>query len=120
MKRTCLLVVVLLNFTEPSAGQEPSATTGNTLIESCQIYVDSLPDPVSSNFLGGYCLGLVHGVSDVAQVLGSPPLVCYPSGGTNSQLVRVVVKFLNDHPEALHKPDTVLVLEALNDAYPCQ
>jgi hypothetical protein len=36
-----------------------------------------------------------------------------------SQLERIVVKWLKEHPETLHNDAAPLVLIALHDAFPC-
>jgi Rap1a immunity proteins len=46
---------------------------------------------------------------------------CLPSGGiTNAQAARVVVKYLRDHPEELHRHEFTLAFWAFKDAFPCQ
>ena len=45
---------------------------------------------------------------------------CIPEEATNFELARVVVKYLNDHPNQLHKSYRLLVMLALEDAYPCK
>jgi hypothetical protein len=44
---------------------------------------------------------------------------CIPFGVMPLEAIKVVVKYLNDHPEKLHEADTILVLSALSNAYPC-
>jgi len=44
---------------------------------------------------------------------------CFPDGSTKGQYARVLVRFLNDHPERLHEDEGVLVLEAFEQAFPC-
>lgn len=46
--------------------------------------------------------------------------MCVPYEATVAEMVRVVVKFLNDHPTELHEVNAVVVLHAFHDAYPCK
>lgn len=46
--------------------------------------------------------------------------VCIPDQATVLQLARVVVKWLGDHPERLHEAQSVLIVKALQDAFPCK
>jgi hypothetical protein len=46
--------------------------------------------------------------------------VCWPKGVTVFQAVRVVTKWLNDHPEDLHNTARVEVMKALMAAFPCK
>ncbi len=58
-------------------------------------------------------------VSATAAIAATDELIC-PSESTNMMAVRVVVKFLNDHPERLQERENQLVFEALRKAYPCK
>jgi Rap1a immunity proteins len=46
-------------------------------------------------------------------------LPCLPDGTGSEQAIRIVVKYLNSHPEKLHKDAHILVVEALREAFPC-
>jgi hypothetical protein len=43
-----------------------------------------------------------------------------PAGISNDQAMRVVIKWLEAHPEELHESSRMLVLLALRDAFPCK
>lgn len=43
-----------------------------------------------------------------------------PDGVTNSQLTDVVVKYLSDHPETRQWDASMLVWNAIHDAFPCR
>jgi hypothetical protein len=100
------------------------ALTGSQLQEACKAVTDDNTPPIRL----GTCLGFVRGVVDtqamwevVAQVDKSYPKVhsCVPKEVEMKQTVQVVLKFLDDHPERLHEPAVILVLEALHNAFPC-
>lgn len=44
---------------------------------------------------------------------------CLPDDAPIAQYARVVVRWLREHPEKLHEPKSMLVMEALEDAFPC-
>jgi hypothetical protein len=78
---------------------------------------------------GSYCLGFVNGIMqmslDESVRVGSKThaesLACSPQEGiTTGQAVRVVIKYLHDHPEQLHRDAHILVVEALRIAFPCK
>jgi len=46
--------------------------------------------------------------------------ICIPDGVSPAQLARIVVKWLQEHPERLHEQKSVLTLKAFTDAFPCQ
>lgn len=98
---------------------------GNYLLEQCQSFiklVDSERDYIAVN--AGACGGFVQGVSDTIYFLGDElpkeAKFCEPNGTTNTQLVRIVVKYLKDNPKLLNTSKTSLVWSALQDAYPCK
>lgn len=64
---------------------------------------------------GGFCLGLVYGVSRAADRKS-----CMPTSVSGEQAIQAVRKFLIEHPERLGEPDYLLVVHALGQAYPCK
>ena len=62
----------------------------------------------------GYCTGFVVGA-----YLVTPEPFCHPPNITNKELVNIVTKYLNAHPEKLHMDDGRLVVDAFIDAFPC-
>jgi hypothetical protein len=48
------------------------------------------------------------------------PKVCPAKDSTYEQGTRVVVKYLQDHPEELHMKSSALVERALAKAFPCR
>ena len=71
-------------------------------------------------FVFGTALGYVVGVADR---VGSDPrswsLICPEEHVTQGQMVKVVQKYLEDHPETLHFRAASLVVSALHQAFPC-
>jgi hypothetical protein len=45
--------------------------------------------------------------------------ICIPHEASIGQLARVIVKWLREHPEKLHELKSILVMEALQDAFSC-
>ena len=45
--------------------------------------------------------------------------VCIPDDTTYEQLALVVSKYLHDHPEKLNEPSSLLVVDALEQAWTC-
>ena len=45
---------------------------------------------------------------------------CIPDKATSVQAIRVIVKYLQDHPAELHKADFELLATALQLAFPCK
>jgi hypothetical protein len=118
-----LCVAVFIAFSVGSSGGSPSpqgqdVMSGNWLLVSCQVSVRSMDDTASrgntlDSYREGFCNGLVEGVSDASSK------VCRKEEVTNGQELRVVLKYLQDHPEELHLRNSALVEKALVKAFPC-
>jgi hypothetical protein len=101
-----------------SAPSPQDVTSGNFLLVSCQLVVKKTDDKTVSqdnfeSFRDGYCRGIIEGVADTS------PNVCPIKGSTYGQDARIVVKYLQDHPEELHLANTALVEKALAKVFPC-
>jgi hypothetical protein len=92
-------------------------TDGNKLIVACKSAVQNLDDPsqeftIQQAHNAGFCLGFVYGIADSVQADADL------SGTSRGQLIRVVQKYLEDHPEQLSKSSSWLVRQALIRAFP--
>jgi hypothetical protein len=85
------------------------ALSGNEIYQSCK---DS-----DKNEKWGFCVGYVVGVFEQAR--DSKEKICVPPKATESQLGRVVTKWLEKNPDKLHFSASSLVRTALIDAFPC-
>ncbi len=102
------------------AGQKPDAssyTSGNDFRDDCGAALHG-----QSGARAGICLGFIEGYRQLAPML--PPsanlkLLCLPAEVSNGQIVKVVVKYLDQHPEKLHLPAAQLIYNATNEAFPC-
>jgi hypothetical protein len=127
-----LLVLVTL-FLAATPFVHATATTfdGNELLSKCEAaerwvtHQGTDDDPAN----GSYCLGFIDGVMLLAtdttvRLVDSDhrsSLPCAPAEGlTTGQAMRVVLKYLNSHPETLHKSAQLLVVLALREAFPCK
>lgn len=122
MKITIFVGVVLLSLILPGkAGAQ--ATTGNEIQSKCKQLLND-----NESFSSGFCAGFVDGVvdsqdmweaSDKMQNRSHVQSFCLPGKSTNGQLVRVFIKYLDDHPERLNEPAALLLVESLRKAFPC-
>jgi hypothetical protein len=117
------LVMVLCTFWSSS----PAKETGNDILEACTEAMKSGNEP-QDHWKSGFCWGYINGLTameDFAQFLikqdkfASFPF-CFQREMTYGQMVRVVVSYLEEHPETLHRPAAFLVLEAFTEAFPCR
>jgi hypothetical protein len=118
-----LLVLFSLSLPAWSIGADGD---GSKLLSDCGAALAAVDGQKrdNSNVMGiGFCLGLMRGMLDMNQIyvahLKGAALFCQPDESTNDQAARIVLKYLRDHPEELHKPGTVLTFTALRGAFPC-
>ena len=117
------IVLLFAAITSASAfSQEPRySLTGNDLLRKCDGPFSTDAEKVAStNFCQGYLQGIQQMHHVVIGLRGTPPLYCEPTAAGNyDQLQRVVVKWLKNNPEQLHRDARVLVTRALIEAFPC-
>lgn len=139
----CLTVLFSLVAVSPDAQAEPDPTTGNGLLPMCKSAIIVSTNKASvkltdeQNIGGVYCIAFVRGFwrgSDIAYALieranarekrkPQERYWCPPkdySTISDTQIIRVFVKFLENQPEQLHKPPEVLLGMALTQAFPCK
>jgi hypothetical protein len=71
-----------------------------------------------------FCWGVFAAIQELATVVWSHSgtrmfNACVPTASTRIELIKVFLKYANDHPERLHEPFRNLILPALIEAYPC-
>ncbi len=129
MRRHTLLVAFLTLCALPAfAGPD-----GNQILDKCQttirLYDNNQEGSAQENLDSGWCIGWVgsivelnHMHLDTSEISGKPDLFqfCPPKQGLSGiQAIRVVVKFLQEHPEELHRRGVVLTIAALKQGFPC-
>lgn len=100
---------------------------GEQILQGCSAVIrqqqgkDISPDETIAAL---FCLGYVSGVTDMIGLF--PPekdgkkLLCVPpSGISNDQAIRIVVKWLSSNPESLHQTARTEIFLALVKAFPC-
>ncbi|VVP73515.1 Rap1a/Tai family immunity protein [Pseudomonas fluorescens] len=97
---------------------------GNELLAQCQQYIKYMDSENFNNYAADTCSGFLQGVVSTvifySEILKKDEKFCLPNNVTNSQVVRVVVKYLKDNPKLLNEGRTGLAWYALKDAYPCK
>jgi len=118
-----IFVALALFLASPLVGAD-----GKQLLESCNDYVrhagGTVNVPEESHFSVAWCMGFVIGAEAMAvhlsNTLVSLPLYCKPPNVTAGQIILIVTKYLNDHPETLHEPASQHVFHAMQGAFPCK
>lgn len=128
MKRTGILILVLM--TASLAFGQNATGDGNSIIKSCHDAVQVFGNHDTTGLKmediadAMYCRGLVRGVLNTLAMsnwLGTVTKGATPDQDRfpdDLQAMRVVDKFLRDHPEKLADPDWSLIGQALTQAFP--
>ncbi len=113
MKYSILGFVFATLLSANGAWAGPTYRDGSDLLKHCTSEL---------TFERGVCGGYLTGTTDTLDTLdagkGSMGEACVPSSATISQLMKVVVKHMAEHPEKLDFTATRLVLTAFYEAFP--
>lgn len=122
------LLLILFAVLTPNA-QEPTQdfNTARGFYDKCDV-VDKNGSKLNANesFRNGFCLGFAVGFTRgfssgemYHSVKMSDRLYCIPEGVNNQQVLRVIRKWIADHPESTHNAPETEAAAALHNAFPC-
>ena len=129
MKLFILPFVLLLS---PLVGRaDDDINSGSELLKNCNAYMMVTDGSSNSKIIlgAGRCLGIVRGIMDAGAIFDTfaekagktpPNVFCLPENVSTDQGIRVVVKYLEEHPADLHQRGTALTVRALKQAFPCK
>jgi hypothetical protein len=115
-----VLVGVVLSLLPLSGSAEEPALSGTVLLKHCE---SALQDSTPRSFEAGVCVGMLQTLRYIQPLLDpkyGKASYCLPQGLPNEQEVRVVVTYLQSHPERLQEEGRTLALDALHEAFPCK
>jgi hypothetical protein len=93
--------------------RRPHFLSANYKMDGCRAFILVPNIRTGSLFEAGVCSGII-----TALIYESPSLgACIPAGVTNTQAVRVVVKYIDNRPARLNENFAALALEALRAAW---
>jgi hypothetical protein len=128
MKQLVLAVVVVMSLFAVGRANAQRYLSGNDLQKHCKEQTKD-KEHVDSWYDSGLCSGYIIGVTDAYAVWNDEsasrsqhPMLsfCLEGEVTAGQAIKVVERFLDNHPELLHKPAALLVVQAFHEAFPCQ
>lgn len=102
---------------------------GNFLLSKCNAalrVMDGEKISAKTDQFGiGQCFGMVEGVRNTLVLLNEYVdgglKICWPESGIpNGQAIRILVKYLKEHPADLNDDQTLITMMAFKDAYPCK
>jgi hypothetical protein len=123
----CLICLTPARAIEVDHSKGWAGLTGSDLLPMCQAVVDvgdgkRISESQAED--GRHCMGYLGGFLDgftMGQFLsGATQVLCFPEGVNTAQMIRVVEKWLHDHPTRLHEPAFGLVFAAVRVGFACQ
>ena len=113
--RLPIFALIWLIAATPSVAS--TTVDGNTLLKECQKAIKLVDDDDAKYgdvYDIGSCTGFIHGLMTVPNTI-----FCIPVNVSTNQAIRVLVRYLEEHPEVLHLAKGKLALDAFADAFPC-
>lgn len=127
--RPLLFASIILLFSLHCQAAPLPSTSGNDFRRLCADVIKAGP-PVNA-VVAGDCLGFIEGVmdgiefgfqyaQDKAGKKAVPRLFCRPEAADNEQIIRILLKFIDDNPKTSDYATVPLLVAALSDAFPCR
>ncbi|MNF91901.1 hypothetical protein D3C84_745230 [compost metagenome] len=118
IKRIGLIALVSL------LGCGQALADGHNLLMACKMIGQKIPTDDYSAFESGLCIGLVQGVRQTlvayADLLPKEQRICVSPAVNNKDSVRIVVNYLEAHPNQLYLPEATLAIQAHREAFFCK
>ena len=111
-----LMIVLLFSSNQAAAG----FFSGSELLERCEARLSETGNTARGNTCFGFVVGISDSHDNFTMWGKMSPLWCSPDNVGTDQLIRIVTKYLQEHPESLHLEASSLVSNALNFAFPCE
>lgn len=113
MRVITLMAILLAMMSFTTAGAEPTQRlNGNELMKLLEAYNQKPND----NFDAGFFAGYISGVSETLNGV----IWCTTGNLPYEQLLSIVGKYLDQHPEQWHMSAQYIISIALAESYPCQ
>ncbi len=136
MRITTLALVLLGLLAWSFDAKAADFGTGQDVLTHCKRFTEgargsAISEVANATSCGWFVHGVVAGLDMGAAVAAEKVYgtldtyerlmaFCTPDGVKMGQTVRVVVKYLENHPERLHEHVPLLINEALKEAFPCK
>jgi Rap1a immunity proteins len=119
MSARSLLIVSIVIFSSSNAYGGDG--TGNTYKLGCRLLAADTPVPADKieAVKVGECSGAVDAIFMLRRALDPSIRFCPPPRVAPGQNVRIVAKYLDDHPEQMNDDFTLLVVRAFDQVWPC-
>jgi hypothetical protein len=110
-----------LMITGAGAADGIEGASANARLPTCKALASDKPQ-IANAATASYCLGMLDTLAFTSSYWDDRPWLCsdFPKNVRTQQAARVVVRYVENHPERLHEPLIWLAMQALHDAWPCR
>ena len=120
-----VLIALTITTTNAAAGvtmnAAESVVSAKYLLKYCNL-TDEQVQGSKTALLYGLCIGTIDGINSTLRVVegrAGKECAAIPYGVTTGEIVKIVVRYGERHPDRTHFPLSLVALEALRDAWPC-
>jgi Rap1a immunity proteins len=116
--RSMIAAVALLCLTPPSIRAQADITA-DKFLPGCYAFVAGREQNQAATNCASYVAGAFDGITFKGNLDSKPDGFCHPQDANLRQLVRVVVKYVDDHPAEAHELFVTIIHKAMINAWPC-
>jgi hypothetical protein len=131
-KALLLSSIIALSFIGAASAEDMDTNSANAIMPGCRAMINDMehlggPAPHYSGIVvlkQGVCMGITTGLDSEAtwskSILKQKTFFCIPEAVTFGQKIRVVVAYIDKHPEKMREDFDWLAVLALAQAWPCK
>jgi hypothetical protein len=99
----------------------PDLGSTTEILPGCRFFAErKIPSDIIDVMRYGLCQGTIQTVMGLGSAFHGPARFCRPDESSIFQGILVTLRYADQHPERLHIPFSVMVVEAFREAWPCE
>ncbi|MBW2467630.1 MAG: hypothetical protein JRF02_10050 [Deltaproteobacteria bacterium] len=121
MKKTALLIAVLSMFIDSPvmAEKQVEVTSTYELYGSCIDVIYEDETLTTSAYCKGFIQGAVNAHKYFTTYHNVPEKYCLPQAITEKELIKIFIKYVDEHRQVIEKPATSTLYYILDQEFPC-
>jgi hypothetical protein len=114
------IIVACLTLSIIGKGSATVVDKGTDAQRSCQLLVQNSFRDQGEARSAGACEGMIETAAMFSSNLPANVRGCPPAQGSTLQSAKVLLRYLDNHPDRVNEPGITIAIEAFRDAWPCQ
>jgi predicted protein tyrosine phosphatase len=119
----CGVFMAMVQTIMAATGAEADTNSANFMLPYCKLTAEQASANTVKALLLGQCQGIVETIGQMHQaqlVEGRSLCTDIPDDVTHAQLIQIVLRYGELHPDQTHQPFWLFVMAALRSAWPCK